>query len=175
MKNLRLLQIFVFAIFMMSCNKDDDNDNNEPLSGEPGITANINGGSYSNYTFTDGIYQITLGTNGPTMSIDAADIFGDQITIFLNGTGGFESGVVKNMGNIDSNNFTTYVNIRQQSSPQISYFSTSGNVTISENRAHPTEAGKRLISGTFNVSAASISDNNTTVMIGTFTELEYVD
>ena len=174
MKNLRLLQIFVFAIFMMSCDKDDGNDNNEPLSGDPGITANINGGSYSNYTFTDGIYQITLGTYGTTMSIDTADIIGDQITLFLNGTGGFESGTVKNMGDMDSNNFTTYVNIRQ-SSTQISYFSTSGNVTIIENRAHPTEAGTRLISGTFNVSAASITDDNTTVMTGSFTELEYVD
>lgn len=174
MKNLRLLQISVFAIFMMSCNKDDGNDNNETLSGDPGITANINGGSYSNYTFTDGIYQITLGTYGTTMSIDSADIIGDQITLFLNGTGGFESGTVKNMGDMDSNNFTNYVNIRQ-SSTQISYFSTSGDVTIIENRAHPTEAGTRLISGTFNVSAASITDNNTTVMTGSFTELEYVD
>jgi len=159
----------------MSCDKDDDNDNNEPISGDPGITANINGGTYNNYTFTDGIYQVTLGTNSPTMSIDAADIFGDQITIFLNGTGGFESGAVKNMGNIDSNNFTTYVNIRQQSSTQISYFSTSGNVSIVENKAHPTEAGKRLISGSFNVTATSISGDNTTVMTGSFTELEYDD
>lgn len=178
MKNLRLLQIFVFAIVMISCNKDDDNANNndnEPLSEEPGISANINGGTYSNYTFTDAIYLITLGTNSPTMSIDAADTFGDQMTIFLNGTEGFEAGTVKNMGNIDSNNFTTYVNIRQLSSTQISYFSTSGNVTIIENRSHPTEEGKRLISGTFNVSATSISGDNTTVMTGSFTELEYVD
>ena len=174
MKNLRLLQILIFALLMMSCDKDDGNDNNEQLSGDPGIAASINGGSFSNHTFTDGIYQITLGTYGTTMSIDTADIIGDQITLFLNGTGGFESGTVKNMGDLDSNNFTTYVNIRQ-SSTQISYFSTSGNVTIIENRAHPTEAGTRLISGTFNVSAASITDDNTTVMTGSFTELEYVD
>lgn len=175
MKNLRLLQFFVFAIFMMSCDKDDNNDNIEPLSGDPGIAANINGGSFSNYTFTDAIYQITLGTNGTTMSIDAGDINGDQITLFLNGTGGFEPGTVKNMGDLDSNNFTNFVNIRQLSSTQISYFSTSGNVTIIENRSHPTEAGTRLISGTFNVTADSTTDDHTTVMTGSFTELEYVD
>ena len=175
MKNLRLLQYFVFAIFMMSCDKDDSNENIEPISGDPGITANINGGSYSNYTFTDAIYQITLGTNGTTMSIDAGDINGDQITLFLNATGGFEPGTVKNMGDLDSNNFTNFVNIRQLSSTQISYFSTSGNVTIIENKSHPTEAGTRLISGTFNISADSSTDNNTTVMTGSFTELEYVD
>jgi hypothetical protein len=175
MKNLRLLQFFLLAIFIMSCDKDDGNDNNEALSGDPGITANINGGSYSNYTFVDAIYQITLGTNGTTMSIDAGDINGDQITLFLNGTGGFEPGTVKTMGDLDTNNFTNFVNIRQLSSTQISYFSTSGNVTIVENIPHPTEAGTRLISGTFNISADSTTDSYTTVMTGTFIELEYVD
>lgn len=176
MKNLRLLQFLVFLTFMVSCDKDDNNDSIEPpLPKDPGIAANINGGSYNDYTFIDTIYQITLGANGTTMRIDSGDINGDQITLFLNGTGGFDSGTVKNMGDIDSNNFTNYVNIRQLSSTQISYYSTSGNVTIIENRSHPTDAGTRLISGTFNITADSTTDDYTTVMTGTFTELEYVD
>ena len=147
----------------------DTNDGNNVNA--IGIETTINGGTYSNYIFTDAIYQITL--NGNTMSIDAGDLNGDQITLFLNGTGGFDAGTVKTMGDLDSNNFTTYVNIRQLSSTQTSYFSTSGNVTITGNIAHPTESGIRLISGTVNITAASTTDNNTTTMTGSFTELEY--
>lgn len=173
MKNLRLLQMFVFVLCIVSCEKDDSNDDQSPLSDNPGMTATINGGTYSNYAFKDGIYQVTTNANGNTMSINAADFNGDQVTLFLNATGGFSAGAVKNMGELDDNNFTNYVTIRQQSSTQISYMSTSGNVKISQNRAHPTEAGTRLISGTFNISAASTTDENATVMTGSFTELEY--
>lgn len=172
MKNLRLLQMFIFVCCIVSCEKDNSNDDHSPLSDNPGITATINGGSYTNYSFIDGIYQITLGTTN-TMSVDVADVNGDQVTLFLNATGDFNAGVVKTMGESDNNNFTNYVNIRQQSSTQISYMSTSGNVKITKNRAHPTEAGIRLISGTFNISALSTSDDNTTEMTGSFTELEY--
>lgn len=172
MKNLRLLQMFVFVLCIVSCEKDDSNDDQSPLSDNPGITATINGGTYSNYSFIDGIYQITLGATN-TMSVDVADVNGDQVTLFLNAAGGFNAGAIKNMGESDDNNFTNYVNIRQQSSTQISYMSTSGNVKITENRAHPTEAGKRLISGTFDISALSTSDANTTEMTGSFTELEF--
>jgi hypothetical protein len=174
MKNLRLLQIFVLALFMMSCDKDDSNDNNAPLSGNPGITATINGGTFSNYAFSDAINQTTLATNN-TMTISAGDVDGDQITLFLNSTGGFGTGTVKTMGDTDSNNFTNYVLIRQLSSTQLQYFSTSGNVTITENRAHPTEANTRLISGTFNITATTLDATNTTSMTGSFIELEYQD
>jgi hypothetical protein len=175
MKNLRLLSIFVFALFMMSCDTDDDsNDNSGPtLTGDPGITATINGGTYSNFEFDDVLYGITL--NNGTMDISAGDVNGDQITLFLNSTGGFVSGTVKTMGGMDSNNFTNYVLIRQMSSTQLQYTSTSGNITIVENKVHPTEADKRLISGTFNVTAQTIDGANTTNMEGTFIELEYQD
>jgi hypothetical protein len=79
------------------------------------------------------------------------------------------------MGDTDSNNFTNYVLIRQLSSTQLQYFSTSGNVTITENRAHPTEANTRLISGTFNITATTLDATNTTSMTGSFIELEYQD
>lgn len=174
MKNLRLLSIFAFALFMLSCDKDEDNNDNAPLSGDPGITATINGGTYSNYAFSDVIYQVSLATNN-TMTISAGDVDGDQITLFLNSTGGFGAGTVKTMGAMDSNNFINYVLIRQLSSTQLQYFSTSGNVTITENRVHPTEANKRLISGTFSVTAATQDAANTTSMTGSFIELEYQD
>ncbi|MBU2927854.1 hypothetical protein [Winogradskyella psychrotolerans] len=171
MKHLHLLQIFVLALFMMSCS-DDDNDSTQPLNDNPGMAATINGGTFNDYTFTDGTYNISLGTNGNTMSIDIADLSGNQVTLFLNGTGDFDSGTVKTMGDIDSNNFITYALIRQ-ASPQNSYYSSSGNVTITSNRAHPTETGIRLISGDFDITASTLDDANTTTLIGSFTELEY--
>ncbi|WP_152487234.1 hypothetical protein [Winogradskyella psychrotolerans] len=173
MKTLHLLKIFVLLLCMTSCS-DDDNDNSPPLNENPGMVATINGGTFNDYNFTDGTYLISSGTNGNTMSINIADTSGNQVTLFLNGTGGFSSGTVKEMGDIDSNNFVTHGIIRQ-ANPQISYYSTSGNVTITEDRTHPTETGIRIISGTFNISATTLDNANTTVLIGSFTELEYED
>lgn len=171
MKNLRLL-LFMLLSITFSCNSDD-NDDNSP-AGDAKLQATINGGTYSNYAFSRGIHQITKGENGNTLSIDVSDTNGHMITLFLNGTNGFSSGTVKEMGNVDSNNFMNYVLIRQPQ-PQISYYSSSGNVTITSNREHPTDAGKRLISGNFDITASSIDSENTTSMTGSFTELDYED
>ncbi|MUU78596.1 hypothetical protein [Winogradskyella endarachnes] len=172
MKNLRLTQIFIFSLLMLSCSSDDSGGSNEPLNENPGINATIDGGTYNNYTYTDGIYEITYSETNSTMSINAADTTGDQITLFLNSTGGFSSDTVKIMGDTDSNNYRTYVLIRQAST-QKSYYSTSGNVTITENRNHPTESGIRLVSGTFDISASTTDNSDSTTFIGSFTELEY--
>lgn len=173
MKNLHLFQILFLSLLIISCDSDDGN-NSRPVS-EQGIVATIDGGTYSNYSFVDGVYNVTKGTNGNTLTIESADINGDIITLFLNGTGGFSQGVIKQMGDDDSNNFKTYVLIRQLDT-ELSYFALEeGNVTITENRAHPTEDGRRLISGTFNVTATSTVDNHTTTMNGSFSELDYVD
>ncbi|MGJ8548131.1 DUF6252 family protein [Winogradskyella wichelsiae] len=173
MKNLRQLPIFILIICFMSCSSDDDGENTSPLNEDPGVSATIDGGTYNNYSFNDGISQIITGTNN-TLSIEASDTSGEQITLFLNSTGGFDSGTVKTMGDVDSNNSVTYALIRQ-SNPQTSYYSTTGNVTITENRTHPTEAGIRLLSGTFNISASTINGENSTTLGGSFTELEYED
>lgn len=170
MKHLHLVKVFVLALFVISCS---DDSYSVSLSDEPGMEATINGGTFNNFIFTDGAYQASLNTNN-TMSIEIADADGNQLSLFLNGTDGFGAGIVKNMGDIDSNNFITYALIRT-SSPQISYYSASGNVTISENRYHPTENGIRLISGTFNITASTLDGTNTTSMVGSFTELEYED
>ncbi|WP_044401938.1 hypothetical protein [Lacinutrix sp. Hel_I_90] len=174
MKNLRLFSLLFLSIITLSCNKDDDDAIDNTPAQEAAFQAVINGGAYSDYSYIVGVYNITKGTNGNTLSIDIADINGEMITLFLNGTGGFSAGTIKEMGNIDSNSFTTYTLIRQQQ-PQISYFSTSGSATITNNRQHPTAPGHRLISGHFSITASSIDGNNTTAMTGSFTELDYVD
>ncbi len=171
MKNLHLLTILFLSILTLSCSKDESNDS--PSAQEEGFQATINGGTYSNYAFTMGAYQATKASNG-TLSLDISDLNGEMITLFLNGNGGFGNETVKTMGNVDANNFVTYGLIRQ-SQPQISYYSSSGNVTITNNREHPTESGHRLISGSFNIIATSLDATNTTSLIGSFSELDYVD
>lgn len=171
MKNLRLLKILILTLFIVSCSSDDENSN--PLSEEQGINAIINGGTFNDYTFSESIYQITKSTNN-TISIDAGDSNGNQLTLFLNGLGGFGSGTIKNMGDSDSNNFVTYILIRQNN-PELSYFSSTGNLTITENRTHPTVSGMRLLSGNFEITASPVNDTTTTTMTGAFIDLEFED
>lgn len=120
MKNLHLLTILFFSVIRLSCSKDENNDN-APAEAET-FEATINGGTFSNYDFTMGAYQITKGGNGNTLTIDIADPNGEMITLFLNGTNGFSDNSVKAMGDIDSNDFRTYGLIRQFD-PQVSYYS----------------------------------------------------
>lgn len=172
MKNLQLLTILFLSFAIFSCEKDENNDN--PPAQEEGFNAVINGDTYSDYAFTLGIYDITKGSNSNTLNLDFADSNGEMITLFLNGTGGLGNGTVKEMGNIDADNYQTYVLIRQ-TQPQLSFYSSSGNVTITNNREHPTVSGMRLISGNFNIQATSTDGLHTVSMTGSFTELEYED
>ena len=177
MKNLRLLQTLVLTLFILSCSTDDDGDSSGPLNENPGISATIDGSTYDDYSYSDNFYQVTFNTDANTIKIEANNSDNDQITLFLNSTGGLDSGTVKTIGNADSNNYITYLIIRQASSQKTysaSIASGSGSITITENRAHPTESGTRLISGTFNISAATSEGNNTT-FVGSFTELEFED
>ena len=170
MKNLQFISVLFLSMIVLSCSKDDSTDN--PPTGETLFQANLDGGTYSNYAFTLGVYEITKASNG-TMSIDIGDTNGNLVTLFLNGNGGFGDGVIKQIGNIDSNNFTTHAIIRQPQ--QVTYFSTTGNVKITTNREHPTKSGHRLISGTFNVTASTIDGSNVTTLIGSFNELDYTE
>lgn len=171
MKNLHFISILLLSIVVLSCNKDDNNDS--PPAGESGFQATINGGTYSNYAVILGVYQITRGNNGNTLSIDIGDVNGNMINLFLNGTGGFGNGVIKQMGTIDSDNYTTNSVIRQPG--EDTYFSSGGTVKITTNREHPTVSGHRLISGTFDITARTIDGTNTTSMSGSFTELKYAE
>lgn len=176
MKNVLTYCLFMATFLSISCssNDDDASSNDNAPAGTSTFQATINGGTYSNYDYTLGVYEVVKGTNGNTLSINTADSNGDMITLFLNGTNGFDSGTVKEMGNVDADNFNTFATIRQ-ASPQITYFSTSGSVTITTNRVHPTEAGHRLLSGNFNITAATIDGSNTTSMSGSFEELDFVE
>ncbi len=174
MKNVFLFALSFVTLCSISCSSDDDTAETNPPAGVSAFQATIDGGTYSNYTYALGVYEVVKGTNGNTLSINTGDINGDMITLFLNGTGGFDSGTVKEMGNVDSDEFNTFASIRQANS-QITYFSTSGNVTITTNRAHPTETGHRLISGSFSITASSVDGSNSTSMSGSFTELDFVE
>jgi len=178
MKNLQVIAFFILSIITLSCSKDDDesndNNNNNGPAQTPEFQAEINGGTFSNYTYTIGVYEVIKSANNNTLSINTADSNGRLITLFLNETGGFSSSTVKEMGNRDSNDFTTFASIREQET-QTNYFSTSGSVTITTNRVHPSETGHRLISGNFTIDASTADGMNSATMTGSFTELDYID
>lgn len=167
-----MIPILFLSMLAFSCSKDDNNDNTP--AGDSAFQAALNGGTYSNYEFKMGVYEITKANN--TLSIDIGDTNGTMVNLFLNGTDGFGAGTVKQMQNVASDNFTTNAVIRQPNQPQqITYFSSAGNVTITGNRENPEKSGHRLISGTFDITAGTIDGTNVTTLKGLFTELDYVD
>ena len=171
MKHINLLKVICLCLVIWSC----DSDSGDPqitLSDNPGIEAIINGGTYTNYRFANGIYQISLGNSNQNMSINAGDDNGHQLTLFLNGTGGFSTGAVKTIGDTDSDNFRTYVLIREANS-QVNYYATTGSISINRYQAHPNKSGFRVISGVFNISATSEDGMHNTSMTGGFTDLEF--
>ncbi len=169
MKNVFFTCLLV-CLIISSCSKDDDNS--EVVAAQDAtVSATINGGSFNDYSFDLGVYATARGTAGNTISIDLADPSGTSINLFLNGTDGFDSGTVKTIGNVDSDSFKTNAVIRDSQS--LTYFSSTGTISITGNRAHPTQTNLRLISGTFNINAATIDGASSTALSGTFTELEY--
>lgn len=169
MKNLHFISVLFLSMFISSCSSDDTTD--APTEG-PKFQASLNGGTFSNYNFKLGAYEATKGTNGNTLSINIADPSGTAINLFLNNTDGFKTGTVKQIGNIDSDNFVTHGVIRDVK-PAVSYFSKTGTIKITNNREHPTNSQQRLISGEFNIVASSIDGTNTTTIKGSFEELAY--
>jgi hypothetical protein len=165
--------MFMLA-FVCSCESESDDDQNFELSDDPGISVIIDGGTFDNYNFGDGLYE-TSKPNPDVIYIQASDINNNQIYLNLNSTGGFSSGAVKEIGNTDTNNNRTYLSLRQASN-QLTYNAISsgnGQIVIQSNRAHPTEAGKRLISGTISVSASTTDASNATTVVGIFTDIVY--
>ncbi|MBO3099108.1 hypothetical protein [Gelidibacter pelagius] len=170
MKNLRLIYILFFSLSFMSCSSDDAI--NDPSEG-PQFQATINGGTFSNYSFKLGAYEAVKGSNGNTLRITMADKSGKQITLFLNNTGGFNKGTVKQMGDVDSDKFRTYVEIKDNQ-PSAQYFSQSGNLKITNNREHTSNSQKSLISGEFDIVASTIDGTISVTMKGSFSDLEFV-
>lgn len=158
-------------MIMLSCSSDDAN--NDPSEG-PSFQATINGGTFSNYSFKLGAYEAVKGTNGNTLKITMADKNGKQITLFLNSTGGFKTGIVKQMGDVDSDKFITYVEIKNNE-PSAQYFSQSGTLKITNNREHPSNSQKSLISGEFNIVASTTDGTISITMKGSFNDLQFVE
>lgn len=169
MKNLRIIPILFFSMIIMSCSSDDPNDG--PSEG-PKFQATINGGTFSNYSFEIGVYEVVKGTNGNTLKINMADKNGKQITLFLNSSGGFESGAVKQMGDVDTDKFRTYIEIKDNQ-PSAQYFSQSGSLKITSNREHPSNSQKSMISGAFNIVASTVDGKTSITMKGSFNDLEF--
>lgn len=154
----------------MSCSSDDVK--NDPSEG-PEFHATINGAPFSNYHFQLGFYDVVKGTNGNTLKFSIADKNGKQMTLFLNSSGGFKTGTVKQMGDVDSDKFRTYIEIKDNQ-PSVQYFSQSGTLKITNNREHPSNSQKSLISGEFNVVASTIDGTNSITMKGSFNDLEFL-
>ena len=170
MKSLRLIYTLFLSMIIMSCSSDDVNND---ASEGPEFQATINGGTFSNYSFKLGVYDVVKGTNGTTLKIIMADKNGKQITLFLNSSGGFKSGAVKQMGDVDSDKFRTYVEIKDNQ-PSAQYFSQSGSLKITNNREHPSNSQKSLISAEFNIVASTIDGKTSITMKGSFNDLEFV-
>lgn len=168
MKNLRVICILFVSLLTVSCSSDDPNET--PVEG-PAVQATLHGGTFSNYNFKLGVYEVAKGTNGNTLNINLSDKNGKMITLFLNSSGGFTSGTVKQINDVDSGKFKTNAVIRDG---QVSYFSSKGSIKITHNRDHPTNAEQRMISGEFNIDASTIDQTQSTTIKGTFVDLVYI-
>ncbi|MEZ4801197.1 MAG: hypothetical protein R2797_00385 [Gelidibacter sp.] len=164
-----LLVAFSLFLFTFSCSKDDNKDDDQ--TAEPEFSASINGGTFSDYHATLGFYNATSGASANSLNITITDSNNNIINIFLNGTGGLNSGVIKEMNNVDSEGFVTNLVIRDQAA-QVTYTSTSGSITISENREGPSDSGYRYISGDINVTTSTNTGTEVTIT-GSFTDFKY--
>ena len=170
MRSLHTIAVLLFSMFFLSCSSSDDT--NDPVEG-PTSQATINGGTFSNYVFKLGVYEVVKNKKNNTLNIEMADKNGKKITLFLNSTDGFESGTIKQMGNVDSEKFSTYAWIRDVQ-PQASYYSNSGTLKITNNRENPSNSKQNIISGAFEITAYSEDLEKNTTMKGSFTDLVYI-
>ena len=166
MRHLKSIGILCLTLLTLSCSKDDDSNSDAP---EAAFTAAINGGSFSNYTANLGFYDASSSQG--TLTISITDDNNNIIRIFVNSTGGLSGGVVKQVGDVDSNGFGTNVTIRDQAA-QITYSSIDGSVTISHNVAHPDNDIQRLVSGSFNITATT-NTGDTVTMTGNYENIAF--
>lgn len=172
MKNLKIIPLLFLSLIIMSCSSDDVTAANNPTNG-PTIKATINGGPFSNYNFQLGVYQVKKQVSPNKLTIEMADREGKQLTILLNGTGGFDAGVEKVMGDTDDSKFRTYINIRNNN-PAGSFYSNSGSLKITSHRPDPDDNQQMLISGEFSITAATQDAPKDVITFkGKFTDLAY--
>lgn len=162
MKTLKKLSILFIALIVISCSKDEG-DGGGDTDAAAEFTATINGGPYNNLVAKLGSYSAS-SSNGLTIAV--VDENGNTIRLFMNSTGGFGSGVTKEVGNVDGDGFQTGALFRDQAT-QIIYNAISGNITISQNKESNADPDNRVVSGAFNVTA-NINTGTTITMNGTF-------
>ncbi|MEZ4793445.1 MAG: hypothetical protein R2783_08310 [Gelidibacter sp.] len=169
MKHFKTLCLVFFAFVLISCGKDDDSVDNPADNAQ--FNATINGGTFSNYSSTLGFYIAQPGISENTLSINVTDSNNNVINMFMNSTNGLGNGTIKEIGDVDTNGFSTTVAIRDQVA-QITYTSISGSITITDSRVNPADSEYRLISGSFDI-VASINTGTQVTMTGTFSNLQY--
>ncbi len=104
--------------------------------------------------------------------MNITDANNNVIRIFLNSTDGLNGGVVKEVNNVDPNNFVTQVVIRDQAA-MITYNSISGTITILESLVSAEDPDYRLVTGGFNIVASTNTGGDVT-MIGNFEYFKYL-
>ncbi len=169
MSTFKTLCFLLFSVALLSCNKDDESDSSG-TDPEAAFNATINGGNFSNYISTLGFYDAS--SSDGTLSISVTDSNNNVVRLFMNSTGGLNSGVVKEINNTDPNNFVTQVVIRDQTA-MVTYTSISGNITILENRQSAEDSNYRLVTGNFIITASTSTGTNIT-MTGNFDNIKYL-
>ncbi|MEZ4794006.1 MAG: hypothetical protein R2773_00745 [Flavobacteriaceae bacterium] len=161
MKPLKTLSILVITLtLIISCSKKDDGSDTD---GASEFSATLNGGTYNNFSATLGSYT-SSSANGLTIAV--VDANGNTIRLFMNTTGGFNSGATKEVGNIDGNGFQTSALFRDANT-QIIYNAVSGSLSITQNKESNNDSNSRVLSGTFNVTA-NFNTGTPLTMVGTF-------
>lgn len=166
MKTLKTLSILFFSLLTISCSKDDGGDDGGG-SGEPAFSASVDGGPFANYSAIYSSYSADDAV-GVTFTVFDQDM--NSYRFFLNGTGGYGSGTVKEIGNVDSDGFFTNVTVRHDESLQVFMASSDGTITITENVVNDDD--RNIISGTFSFMANTNVGVDITVS-GTFENFEY--
>ena len=166
MRHLKSIGILCLSLLILSCSKDDDSSGDAL---EAIFTAAINGGSFNNYTAKLGFYDASSSQG--TLTISVTDDSNNVIRIFVNSTGGLSGGVIKQVGDVDSNGFGTNVTIRDQAA-QITYSSIDGSITIARNIENPDNEQQRLVSGSFNITA-STNTGDTVTMTGSYENIAF--
>lgn len=169
MKTLKTICILFLSVLIISCSKKDDGDGGGTAP-EAEFSATINGGGFgSNYASRLGFYSSDYSDNGLNLSVTDANT--NVVSIFLNNTGGFGSGITKIIGDVAANGFVTNVVIRDQTN-QVTYNSSDGEINILENRENPETEDGRLISGNFTITATS-GAGPTITLTGNFKNFAY--
>tara|TARA_R100000935_G_scaffold5241_1_gene12058 strand:- start:4545 stop:5045 length:501 start_codon:yes stop_codon:yes gene_type:complete len=166
MKNIKPMVVIALVLTLIACSKKDDDGGS--TSAEATYSATINGGAFTNYTSTLGHYSPDFNGNGLTLAI--VDQNTNTIRVFLNKTGGYSNGVIKTIGNVDTDGFMTGVVIRSEETQQI-YNSTEGTITIT-NSFIDSDTDQNGISGTIMVTATTNTGTEVTIS-GTFENFLY--